>query len=357
MPSQITVQTIKAYRRRIHDENATIRAAAEAGRPLISRRTRSPLRPLGNDSINRTLRTLAAVLDDAEDQGWIDRNVARGRRMREPVQRRKGDILQPDEFLSLIEAADVLDNQRHSWRTLERAREVRRLRDEKRLMWQQVTAQAGVSMGTAFYLYGCRESGAGAGGPRRAIIATLGLAGLRVGELCELDEPHIDLARGQIHVRESKTGAGIRVVDIQPRLRQELEAYREARRPLGDESPAFPTRTGRRRDRQNVGGVVQTVLRQANALRSKRGEPPILARVTPHTLRRSYISFMLAAGHDVPYVQAQVGHEDPTTTLKIYARVISQPDRNRLRRQMAELLQGAIDGEAEHLDDDQERLF
>jgi hypothetical protein len=52
----------------------------------------------------------------------------------------------------------------------------------------------------------------------------------------------------------------------------------------------------------------------------------------------TYISFMLAAGYDVPYVQAQVGHEDPTTTLGVYARVIRQPNRDRLRKQMTALL-------------------
>jgi integrase len=71
--------------------------------------------------------------------------------------------------------------------------------------------------------------------------------------------------------------------------------------------------------------------------------PTILTHITPHTLRRSYISFMLAAGYDVPYVQAQVGHEDPTTTLGIYARVIAQPDRDRLKRTMTELLRGTIE--------------
>jgi integrase len=53
---------------------------------------------------------------------------------------------------------------------------------------------------------------------------------------------------------------------------------------------------------------------------------------------------MLAAGYDVPSVQAQVGHEDPTTTLRIYASVIRQPNRDRLRKKMTELLQSGIDG-------------
>jgi integrase len=358
LPSQITVQTIKAYRRRTHDENATIVAAADAGKPLLDQRTRQPLRTLGNDSINKTLRTLAAVLDEAEDQGWIARNVARGRRAREPVQRRKGDILQPDEFLSMLEAAGILDSQRHSPRTLERSREIRELRDEKGLPWQEVVGRTGLPIGTAFYLYRCSEDvGTGRGGGlRRAIVATLGLAGLRVGELCALDEQHIDLAGGKIHIREAKTGAGIRVVDIPQRLRDELVAYRAVRSTLRPEAPAFPTRTGGRRDRQSVNRVVQRSLRRANELRAQRGEPAILAHVTPHTLRRSYISFVLAAGYDLPYVQAQVGHEDPTTTLRIYARVIRRPNRDRLRKQMLALLVSDAPVEL-HVDHSRQSLF
>ena len=38
---------------------------------------------------------------------------------------------------------------------------------------------------------------------------------------------------------------------------------------------------------------------------------------------------MLEAGAPVPYVQAQVGHEDPTTTLQIYAQVLKRRDRRR----------------------------
>ena len=38
---------------------------------------------------------------------------------------------------------------------------------------------------------------------------------------------------------------------------------------------------------------------------------------------------MLEAGAPVPYVQAQVGHEDPTTTLQIYAQVLRRRDRRR----------------------------
>lgn len=62
------------------------------------------------------------------------------------------------------------------------------------------------------------------------------------------------------------------------------------------------------------------------------------ANAIPHTLRRTYITFMVAAGYDLPYIQAQVGHEDPTTTLAIYAQVMRRADRDQLRAEIRELL-------------------
>jgi hypothetical protein len=51
--------------------------------------------------------------------------------------------------------------------------------------------------------------------------------------------------------------------------------------------------------------------------------------ITAHTFRRTYITLMLEAGAPVPYVQSQVGHEDATTTLNIYALVLRRRDRSR----------------------------
>jgi integrase len=88
--------------------------------------------------------------------------------------------------------------------------------------------------------------------------------------------------------------------------------------------------------------VIIPVLKRANELRAASGKPPIRAHVTPHTFRRTYITFMLAAGFDLPYVQDQVGHADPTTTLAIYAQVIRRPDRDQLRAE-ARALFGELD--------------
>jgi integrase len=345
-PSEITHATIKRFREQIHVENAEIRAAAQSANPMRDPHTGRTLQTLGNDSINMALQMLAMILDDAEDAGWVDRNVARGRRVREPSERRHTrGVLDIDEFLALIEAAGQLDDH-HRPETLERAQLVRVLRDQSRLPWTQIADRIGAAPTTAIYLYSCHDNPDGPShGVRRAILATLGLAGPRVGELCNLDRQDIDLAKARFHIRDAKTDAGIRSVDIHPRLLDELTAYRATRPGEPMTAPAFPTRSGTRRDRSNVlKRVIHPVLRRANETRASRDEPPILVHLTPHTFRRTYITLMVAAGYDLPYVQAQVGHQDPSTTLSIYAQVMRRPDRDQLRAEILDLFGVQTDG-------------
>ena len=70
LPSQITRSKIKEYRQRIHLENEQIREAEAAGTPLRDERSGQRLRTLSNESINKTLRTLA-----------VDPRRSRGRRL------------------------------------------------------------------------------------------------------------------------------------------------------------------------------------------------------------------------------------------------------------------------------------
>ena len=62
------------------------------------------------------------------------------------------------------------------------------------------------------------------------------------------------------------------------------------------------------------------MITRTNELRAERGVPA-LPRVSPHALRRTYISLMIEAGAPLPYVMRQVGHEDSRTTLEVYAQV------------------------------------
>jgi integrase len=340
-PSEITKLKIKQYRKRIHIENEHIRRAAEAGTPLRDPRTGQRLRTLANDSINKTIGTLAMILDEAEDADWIERNIARNRRMREPREPKPiRGVLNVGEALSLLEAADDLERQRHTQATLERAEHVRVLRDDDRLKWKDVADRTGVAMSTAIYLYSCLEEDTErSSGVRRAIIATLQFAGPRVSELCALATGDFDLDAARFYIDKSKTPTGARTVDIHPRLLDELKLYRSRRGPVTLDAPEFPTRNGTQRNKDNVRrNVIAPVVQRANELRVVQGQNRIRVHVTPHTFRRSYITFMVAAGYDIPYVQAQVGHKDPTTTLAIYAQVMRRPDRDQLRAEIRAFL-------------------
>jgi integrase len=202
------------------------------------------------------------------------------------------------------------------------------MRGDKRT-WNEIAAELGVAQSTAIWLAG-RYRKDGRASVRRAVLATLGCAGLRNSEVCDLDLADLDFAHGVIHVRDAKTEAGIRRVNMTPWLLDELLAYRATRADAALSEPAFPTRTGTRRDPRNINRkVIAPAVRAADALHAERRQSPLPSGITAHTFRRTFITLMLEAGAPVPYVQAQVGHEDPTTTLQIYAQVLKRRDRQR----------------------------
>jgi len=73
---------------------------------------------------------------------------------------------------------------------------------------------------------------------------------------------------------------------------------------------------------------------------SERGIAP-QPKITPHALRRTYISLTLEAGAPLPYVMDQVGHADSKTTLEIYAQV-----QKRVSRKNVHAVNGADSGVA-----------
>jgi integrase len=338
--SDITPQVVEAFKETKLDERARVTAAAEFGEPLRDRNGR-PRRALSNTSLNKFLVLLNAILETAVRRDWLpDNPAARVERLR--TRRRKGAILEADELESLIDAAAPAD--RRSPHTAERRRRVRELRDHDGLSWREIAEQLGIASSTAVYLYRQPErSRSHEDDGRRALVATLGCGGLRATEAADLDVGDIDLAHRKLHVRDSKTEAGIRDVDLTPRLADELARYLNTRNDSRPDQPAFPTRTGARRDKDNIRQrVIAPALRKANRERCAAGLPPITVHVTPHTLRRTYISLMLAAGADVPYVQAQVGHTDPKMTLEIYALVLKRRDRSQFAEAFDILMRDAI---------------
>lgn len=222
---------------------------------------------LGPNQVNKTIGLLAQILDTAADYGHLDpaRNPARGRRRRAKASVPSRPSIEPEQMPSLLEAA----------------------------------------------------------GSHRQLVATLAGAGLRNGEACLLSWGDIDLSAGTISVRAAKTDAGTRIVDMPAGLRTELGASAGP----GRAGIAFPNRNGSRQTTSNVGRRFKTVVRHANARLERLGLHPIDAYATPHSLRRLYASLRFALGDDPVYVAHQLGHTDPTFSMKVYARALRRRER------------------------------
>jgi integrase len=230
--------------------------------------------------------------------------------------------------------------------TLRKADQVRRLRDQERLTFKEIAAELGMSEGGVCWLYERRQ--ARVTSSRRAIVATLSASGTRNTELCDLRVGDLDFQHGKIRIRRSKTAKGIREVDMTPWLRDELLRYRASRGEVSGEAPAFPSRTGAFRDKDNLNRrVIAPVERVAAQLRAERGQPPLPTALSAHVFRRTYITLMAEAGAPITYVQDQVGHESARLTLEIYARVSRSRDRAKWGRAFDELMAGAVPDDTE----------
>lgn len=123
----------------------------------------------------------------------------------------------------------------------------------------------------------------------------------------------------------------------------ELRGYRTALGAVGVDAPVFPTAAGRHRDRNSVcDKIVKRAVVRADEIRAAAGRAALPAGITPHALRCTYISLLLESGHPLPYVMAQVGHADESTTLQIYARVMKRRPREAQHAAFDALIAGAV---------------
>lgn len=275
--TEITVEEVDRYRRSKERERDAFEASRseQLARPAAERE-RLP-RPLSNGSINKTIRLLAVILEQAVEYGYVDRNVAQGRKRLLRESKPSRTYLQPDQVAALLAAAGELDAEARPSDT----------------------------------------------GRRRPILATLTLAGLRISEALELRWQDVNLADRVLRVAESKTDAGVREVNLTPTLQEVLSEYRTRTRHGAASDFVFPTAQGRQDSPSNIRSrFLAKAVERANIALAEHGREQI-ASATPHSLRRTFISLLLATGADVPYVMAQAGHADPKMTLGVYAQVIA----------------------------------
>jgi integrase len=75
------------------------------------------------------------------------------------------------------------------------------------------------------------------------------------------------------------------------------------------------------------------------------GLPPLPARMTPHSLRRTFCSLLYALGEDPGVVMDEMGHTDPALALRVYRQAMRRGEDE--KAQMRALVEGvAIDPDA-----------
>jgi integrase len=153
---------------------------------------------------------------------------------------------------------------------------------------------------------------------RRALLSLLVFAGLRIGELTALLWRDVDLSGGKITVRASKTDAGMRTIDVLPVLHDSLAALKAMRNPAPRDR-VFPTTTGAAQNPSNIRQrVLGPAVKRANERLENDGEAPLPEPLTPHKLRHTYASLLVALGVDPGAAMDQLGHTDPAFTLRVY---------------------------------------
>jgi integrase len=144
-------------------------------------------------------------------------------------------------------------------------------------------------------------------------------AGLRIGELTALRWRDVDIAANRITVRSSKTDAGIREIDLLPALRDELAAHKAQATDIAPDAFVFATVAGTEPKQGNIRKrALAKSVEAANEKLIEAGEVPLPDGLTPHKLRHTFASILVALGVDPGSVMDQLGHADPGFTLRVY---------------------------------------
>ena len=150
----------------------------------------------------------------------------------------------------------------------------------------------------------------------RALLELVYSTGARISEAVGLDVDDLDLTAGRAAVRLLGKGGKERVVPVGSYAAEAVDAYLVRGRPAlaaagrGNAAIFLNTR-GARLSRQSAWAVLHAAAERAGL---------DAAHVSPHTLRHSFATHLLAGGADIRVVQELLGHASVTTT-QIYTMV------------------------------------
>ena len=146
----------------------------------------------------------------------------------------------------------------------------------------------------------------------RALLETMYACGLRASEATGLDVADVDLEAGLLRARGK--GSKERLVPIGSTAGRALALYLQRGRPklAGDrlEQRLFLNHRGAGLTRQGLYKIVQRHARTAG----------LASKMSPHTLRHTFATHLLAGGCDLRSLQEMLGHADIATT-QLYTHV------------------------------------
>jgi integrase len=168
----------------------------------------------------------------------------------------------------------------------------------------------------------------------RLAVMIPALTGVRVGEALALTWGAIDLKQDKLHVRLNmadsekgapplfqppKTRSSRRTIDMPQELAHELKVWK-LKCPANEANErglVLVTDDGRPLSRKTISRLLDDAITAAK-----------IKRLTPHGLRHSFASLLLAAGADIPEVSYLLGHKDSSVTLKVYAHFVKRETRS-----------------------------
>ncbi len=154
--------------------------------------------------------------------------------------------------------------------------------------------------------------------PRAHLFLRVGLdTGMRRGEILALGWENIDFDSDTIYVCQNalvgdgkteivpytKTDAGVRKLGMSPTLKEELMAYRKTSR----SKLVFAMKNGKPLSKSAFRSLWRLIARELSG-----------KHVTPHTLRRTFITRLVRKGVPMELIQYLAGHADERMVKKVY---------------------------------------
>jgi integrase/recombinase XerD len=149
----------------------------------------------------------------------------------------------------------------------------------------------------------------------RALLELMYACGLRASEAIDLEVGDVDLRHGVLRARGK--GSKERLVPVGREAVTAVRAYLQRGRPelvgLREERRLFVNRRGGGLTRQGLYKIVQRHARSVG----------LADKMSPHTLRHTFATHLLAGGCDLRAVQEMLGHADIATT-QIYTHLSAE---------------------------------